>query len=164
MSSKHHTNEIIRHYHPEIEKLDLDIIGILQKDARASFRDIARQLNVAVGTVQSRIKKMEENKTMKGFSVDLDYSKLGYALTALIQLQAKGKHLRDVENKLSKYDNVCAVYDLTGDFDIAIVAKFVSSPHLDNFIKEVLSMEFVERSVTSIVLNSMKEDYNIPVT
>ena len=58
---------------------------------------------------------------------------------------------------------MCVVYDLTGDFDIAIIAKFVTSPQMDAFIKEVLSMEFVERSVTSIVLNNVKENYNIPV-
>jgi len=154
---------IPRQYHPDVEPLDFDIIKVLQKDARASFRDIARQLNVAVGTVQSRVKKMELNKTIKGFSVDLDYSKLGYSLTALIQLQAKGRHLKEIEMKLSRYDDVCVVYDLTGDFDVAIIAKFVTSPQMDAFIKEVLSMEFVERSVTSIVLNNVKENYNIPV-
>ena len=157
------SERIQKQYHPDVELLDLEIIKVLQKDARASFRDIARQLNVAVGTVQSRVKKMELNNTIKGFSVDLDYSKLGYSLTALIQLQAKGRHLKEVERKLAKYDAVCVVYDLTGDFDIAVIAKFVTSPQMDRFIKEVLSIEFVERSVTSIVLNSVKENYNIPI-
>ena len=84
---------IPRQYHPDVEPLDLEIIRVLQKDARASFRDIARQLKVAVGTVQSRVKKMELNNTIKGFSVDLDYSKLGYSLTALIQTAGQRKTL-----------------------------------------------------------------------
>jgi Lrp/AsnC family transcriptional regulator, regulator for asnA, asnC and gidA len=147
----------------KIEEIDLKIIRALQDDARSSLRDIARKLKVAVGTVQSRVKKLEEARVIRGFSPELDYSKLGYVITALILLQAKGKHLKDVEAKLSRFENVCLVYDITGDFDIAIVAKFDTPVSMDKFIKEMLSMDFVERAVTSIVLNNIKENYKIPV-
>lgn len=105
--------------------------------------------------------RLQEAKVIRGFSVDINYSKLGYGITALILLQAKGKHLRDVEGKLAKLPNVCVVYDITGDFDIAIIGKFESTSIMDRFIKDVLSMNFVERAVTSIALNSLKESYNI---
>jgi Lrp/AsnC family transcriptional regulator, regulator for asnA, asnC and gidA len=124
---------------------------------------VARKLNIAVGTVQSRVRRLEEAHVIRGFSIELNYSKLGYVITALILLQAKGKHLRDVETRLSKFENVCLVYDITGDFDIAIVAKFETPNSMDKFIKEVLSMDFVERAVTSIVLNNVKENYRIPL-
>ncbi|MDA4111727.1 MAG: Lrp/AsnC family transcriptional regulator [Thaumarchaeota archaeon] len=157
----HTEKKQITEVHPE--QLDLEIIRALQADARSSFRDIARKLKVAVGTVQSRVKKMEESNVIRGFSVEVDYSKLGYSITALILLQAKGKHLKDVETKLAKFDNVGLVYDITGDFDIAMVAKFLTPASMDKFIKEVLAMDFVERAVTSIVLNSVKENLKIPV-
>jgi DNA-binding Lrp family transcriptional regulator len=144
-----------------LEDVDIEIIRALQKDARASYRDIARKIGIAVGTVHSRIKKLEENGTIRGFSVDLDYSKIGFDLTSLILLQVKGKHLREVENRLARLDNVCLVYDVTGDFDVALVAKFRGTEEMDRFIKQVLTIESVERTVTSIVLNSLKENYNI---
>jgi DNA-binding Lrp family transcriptional regulator len=143
------------------EPLDVEIIRALQEDARSSYRDIARKLKISVGTVHSRVTKLEEAKVIRGFSVDVNYSKLGFGITALILLQAKGKHLRDVEARLTKFPNVCVVYDITGDFDIALVGKFESTLFMDKFIKEVLSMDFVERAVTSIVLNSLKESFNI---
>jgi len=146
-----------------VEDLDLRIIRSLQQDARASYRDIARRIGVAVGTVQSRIRKLEQSKILSGFSVNLDYAKLGYALTALILLQVKGGHLKDVESKLANFPNVCVVYDVTGDFDVALVTKFENASSMDDFIKEVLSISFVERTVTSIVLNRVKENYNIPL-
>ena len=145
------------------QELDLEILRALQEDARSSYRDIARKLKIAVGTVHSRVKKMEESKMIRGFSVEIDYSKVGYSITALILLQAKGKHLKDVETKLAKFDNVCSVYDITGDFDIALVAKFQRPAAMDHFIKEVLAMDFVERAVTSMVLNRVKETNNIPL-
>jgi DNA-binding Lrp family transcriptional regulator len=147
----------------KIEKLDLEIIRVLQKDARASYRDIARRIGVAVGTVQSRVKRLEESKIIRGFSVDLDYSKMGLGLTSLILVQVKGKHLREVESKLAHLANVIIVYDVTGDFDVAMVAKFAGSSDLDEFIKQMLAMDYVERSSTSIVLNSVKENHNIPI-
>ena len=143
------------------EPLDLEIIRALQGDARSSYRDIARKLKISVGTVHSRVRRLEEAKVIRGFSVDVNYSKLGFGITALILIQAKGKHLRDVEAKLTKFPNVCVVYDITGDFDIALVGKFESTLFMDKFIKEVLSMDFVERAVTSIVLNSLKESFII---
>ncbi len=148
---------------PTLENFDLKIIRALQQDPRSSFRDIARKIGVAVGTVQSRFKKLEENGIIRGFSVDLDYSKIGLGLTSVIFLRVKGKHLRDVEAKLSRVSNVCIVYDITGDFDVAVVAKFAGPSAMDRFIKQVLSMNYVERSVTSIVLNSVKENYNVPI-
>ena len=143
------------------EALDIEILRALQDDARSSYRIIARKLKISVGTVHSRVTKLEEAKVIKGFSLDVNYSKLGYGITALILIQAKGKHLRDVEARLSKFPNVCLVYDITGDFDIAIVAKFEATSFMDRFIKEVLAMDFVERAVTSIVLNSIKESLSI---
>jgi DNA-binding Lrp family transcriptional regulator len=148
---------------PGLEGLDLKIIRSLQHDSRASYRDIAKKLDVAVGTVHSRISRLQESNVIRGFSVELDYSRIGFALTSLILLQVKGKHLREVETKLAHLPNVCVVYDVTGDFDVAIVAKFENSSKMDEFIKSVLSMDFVERTVTSIVLNSVKENYNIPL-
>ncbi len=144
-----------------LESFDLEIIRALQKDARASYRDVARKIGIAVGTVHSRIKKLEENGTIRGFSLDLDYSKIGFDLTSLILLQVKGKHLREVENRLARLGNVCLVYDITGDFDVAVVAKFRGTDEMDQFIKQVLTIESVERTVTSIVLNSLKENYNM---
>lgn len=147
----------------DVEDMDLKIIQVLQQDARASYRDIARKLGVAVGTVQSRIKKLEESKVIKGFSLELDYVKMGYGLTSLILLQVKGKHLREVEARLAHLNNVCLVYDITGDFDVAVVAKFLGATEMDHFIKQVLTIDSVERTVTSIVLNSVKENYNMAV-
>ena len=147
----------------QYEQLDIEIIRALQENARASYRDIARKLKISVGTVHSRVTKLEGANVICGFSVDVDYSKLGYGITALILLQAKGKHLREVEVKLSKFPNVCIVYDITGDFDIAMVAKFGATSALDRFIKEILSMDFVERAVTSIALNSLKESFAVKI-
>ena len=68
----------------------------------------------------------------------LDHEKLGYDLTAVIEVTAiKGK-ITEVEKHISKFPNVCAVYDITGLTDMVIVAKFKSRGELSNFVKKDL--------------------------
>jgi DNA-binding Lrp family transcriptional regulator len=140
------------------EDLDLEILRALSADARASYRDIARKLRIAVGTVHARIEKLRERGTLVGFAPVLNWNNLGYSLAAVILIRVKGRHLVDVENKLAKLPEVVLLYDITGDYDVAMVSKFRDTRDLNRFIKDVLAMEYIERTSTSIVLNIIKEN------
>ena len=94
----------------------------------------------------------------------MDPVKLGYSLTAIILIQAEGKYLVDVEKEVAKIKNVISVYDITGDFDIAVVARFKDRFGLNHFIKNLLSNPYVKRTVTNVVLNVVKEDFRINMT
>jgi len=96
--------------------------------------------------------------------VIVDPFKVGYGLTAVILIQAEGKHLLDVEREVAEMGNVVSVYDVTGDFDIAVIARFKDRFDLNTFIKSLLSMLYVRRTVTSIVLNIVKEDFRVKIS
>ncbi len=147
-----------------IDDIDLQIINLLQEDSRLSFNKIARELGISVGTAYNRIKSLEDKRILKGYTAIVDPVKVGYGLTAIILIQAEGKHLLDVENKISKIDNVISVYDITGDFDIAVVARFKDRSSLNSFIKSLLAMPYVKRTVTNVVLNVVKEDFRIKIS
>ncbi|PCN50609.1 AsnC family transcriptional regulator [Candidatus Geothermarchaeota archaeon ex4572_27] len=134
---------------------------MLSDDARRSLRDIAKELGLSPATVHNRVKRLMEMGVIKGFSPIIDYSKLGYDLTALILLQADGSHLVEVENEVAKLENTCAVYDITGEFDIAVIARFKSREALNRFIKRLLKIPHVKRTSTSMVLNVVKEDFKL---
>ncbi|RJS92305.1 Lrp/AsnC family transcriptional regulator [Candidatus Bathyarchaeota archaeon] len=147
-----------------MDDIDLQIINLLQEDSRLSFNKIARELGISVGTAYNRIKSLEDKRILKGYTAIVDPVKVGYGLTAIILIQAEGKHLLDVENKISKIDNVISVYDITGDFDIAVVARFKDRSSLNSFIKSLLAMPYVKRTVTNVVLNVVKEDFRIKIS
>ena len=147
-----------------IDDVDIQIINLLQEDSRLSFNKIARELGISVGTAYNRIKSLEDRGVLKGYTVIVDPVKVGYSLTAIILIQAEGKHLLDVENEISKIDNVISVYDITGDFDIAVIARFKDRSGLNDFIKRLLAMPYVKRTVTNVVLNVVKEDFRIKVS
>jgi DNA-binding Lrp family transcriptional regulator len=68
-----------------------------------------------------------------------------------------------VEKELAKLDEVICIYDITGDYDIAVVARFKNRSTLNSFIKSTLKMPHVNRTVTNVVLNVVKEDFRVKV-
>jgi len=148
----------------ELDELDIQIIGLLQEDSRISFNKIASKLGISVGTAYNRVKSLEERGILKGYTVIVDPAKVGYGTIAIILIQAEGAHLVDVENEVAKMDNVVAVYDITGDFDIAVIARFRDRFGLNSFVKRLLSMPYVRRTVTNVVLNVVKEDFRVKIS
>lgn len=146
-----------------LDDIDLRIINLLQEDSRLSYNKIASRLGISVGTAYNRIKSLEERGILRGYTVIIDLDKVGYNLTALILIQAEGKHLLDVEAEIAKINSVVSVYDITGDFDIAVIARFKDRDGLNRFIKSLVSLPYVKRTVTNVVLNVVKEDIRVNI-
>ncbi|MDI9609000.1 MAG: Lrp/AsnC family transcriptional regulator [Candidatus Verstraetearchaeota archaeon] len=143
------------------DETDLMILRELQEDAMTSYRDIAEKLNLSVGTVHNRIKRLKEVGLIKSFSAIVDAEKLGYGLTAIVLMQVEGERIVEVEERLATSKSIIAVYDTTGEFDIIAIGKFKNREDLNAFIKDVLKIQSIKRTVTSIALNVVKEDLRI---
>jgi Lrp/AsnC family transcriptional regulator for asnA, asnC and gidA len=144
-----------------LDDLDLRILSVLSEDVRKSYREVARNLDVSSGTVYNRIKKMTDKGVIKGYVPLVDHGKLGYVFTVLILIQVEGKHLAEVEEKLAKPNEVLSVYDITGEFDVAVIARFKNTESMNSFIKNTLKIPHIRRTVTNVVLNIVKEDLRI---
>ena len=145
----------------DLNETDLKILKSLLEDARFSSRQIAKNVGVSVGTVLSRIKKMEDDGLIKGYSVLLNHEKLGYQLTVVTEITVSKGKLVETENEIAKIPNVCVVYDVTGLTDAIIVAKFKSREELGQFTKRLLSLPFIERTNTHVVLTAVKENFRL---
>ena len=105
-----------------MDETDIKILHQILSDGRSSYRKIAEQIGVSPPTVLNRIQKLETNHVIKSYSAILDHEKLGYDLTAIIEVTAVKGKITEVEKHISKFANVCAVYDITGLTDMLIVA------------------------------------------
>jgi len=145
----------------ELDVTDIKILSNLLRDSRLSNRQIASKVGVSVGTVIAKIKKMENEGIIKGYSAILDYEKLGYELTVITELTvSKGKLLK-VEREIAKMPNVCAVYDVTGLTDAMVIGKFRNRKELSDFTKSLLAMRYIERTNTHVILSTIKEDFRL---
>lgn len=144
-----------------LDETDVKILKALTLDSRLSSRQIARQCGISIGTVLSRIRRMEREGIIKGYSALLDHEKLGYELTVVSEITVSKGRLLEVENEIARLPNVCCVYDVTGLIDAAIIAKFKNRDELSKFTKRLLSIPYVERTNTHVVLTTVKEDFRI---
>jgi DNA-binding Lrp family transcriptional regulator len=144
-----------------LDEIDYRILEELLKDSRQSFREIARNVGVATGTVLARIKNMEKAGVIKGYTALLDHEKLGYELTVVVEITVSKGKLLEVDREIAKNPNVCAVYDITGLTDAIVVAKFKTREELSKFTKSLLAIPHVERTNTHLVLTTIKEDFRL---
>lgn len=142
-----------------MDKTDVRILEKLLSDARTSYRKIAEEIGVSPPTVLSRVDKLEKEGIVKSYSAMLDHEKLGYDLTAIIDITAAKGKIIEIERQIAKFPNVCAVYDITGLTDMTIIAKFRNRKELSDFVKKDLSLPYVERTNTHVVLLTVKEDF-----
>ncbi|DAC62749.1 TPA: Lrp/AsnC family transcriptional regulator [Candidatus Thalassarchaeaceae archaeon] len=140
-----------------LDEIDRKIIRVLEKDARTSLRKISELVDVSLGTVSNRVKKMENNGVIMGYSVILNPDEIGWELNVVIGLRIQKGRLIEIQEKIAKDSRVHGVYDVTGDFDSMVIARAKNRKDLDDLSKNVLSIDGVERSITHLVLNTVKE-------
>ena len=145
----------------ELDETDIKILKNLLVDARQSARQLAYKLGISTVTMISRIKKLEQKKIIKGYSVQLDHEVLGYEISAIIEVTTRHGKMLEIEQKIAERDNICAVYDVTGRADIVLIGKFRTRQDLSDFIKNLSSIPDVEDTVTHVVLNTIKEDFRL---
>ena len=113
-----------------------------------------------MGTIHNRVDKLTKYGIISKFVPVIDHEKLGYNLTAIIGVEIKGGTVGFLADKKEYKDNLLAVYDVTGQFDGIIIAKFKNTFELNYFIKQLLKEETVIRTYTQTVLNIVKEELN----
>lgn len=145
----------------DVDELDVKIVRVLNKNARKSFRDISRELGVSLSTVSNRIKRLEAEGVIKGYVPVIDGTKAGYDLVVVMGVRIAHGKLLDVQQKIAKNAHVFGVYDVTGEWDSVVLARFKDRDELNDFIKDMLAMEHVERTNTQLVLNSVKEEKRV---
>jgi DNA-binding Lrp family transcriptional regulator len=140
-----------------IDDLDLQILKELKRDARLSYRKMADKLKVATGTVQARINRLENIGIIKDYHASIDYNKLGYYVTAVIACTVKRKSMDEFVKEIGKHPNVFGVFSVTGEYDMFISVKFKDMDDLNKFVIGELAEEFIDKSVTFLVLKTHKE-------
>jgi len=142
----------------KLDQTDKKIIGILTENSRLSYRQIAKKVGVSVATVMNHVKRLENNKLIRKYTTLLDYEMAGYDVEVMIEIKISKGKLFEVEKKIATNPNVFAVYDVIGNFDAVVLARFATRRKMDHFLKKLQTYDFVERTETKLIMNAIKED------
>ncbi|MFO7796769.1 MAG: Lrp/AsnC family transcriptional regulator [Promethearchaeati archaeon] len=145
----------------DIDRIDRNIIRILQENARTSYREIQDKLGISIGTIHNRIAKLKDNKIIEGYTIRLNNTKLGYKLTFLIRMQINGKHTEEILNEIRDRPEVCSIFHTTGEQSAALICRFRESDDVHDFIRELNEKESVTRTVSNMVLKEFKNESDI---
>jgi DNA-binding Lrp family transcriptional regulator len=136
-----------------IDSLDARLLRALSESPRAGVMELARQLEVARGTVQARLEKLQHRGVVRGFSPDLDLRQLGYDVLAFVTLEIAQGRLADVVEHLASIPEVLEVHATTGPGDLHARVVARTNEHLQHVIGAILKVQGISRTTTQIALS-----------
>ena len=140
-----------------VDERDLDILEVLEADARIPWRQLAQKLGVSEATVYLRVRKLQELGVIRGYTVKLDMDRLGIKARAIVRIKTAPGMAGRVAEALLKSPQVVEAYEVTGSHNLI---AFLAAPSLEEAAKaidEIASLEGVSDVETIFVLRVIKE-------
>ncbi len=138
----------------KIDELNWSILERLQKNARASFSDIGREVGLSSPAVAERVKKMEDAGVISGYKTEVSYHKTGHQLKAIITLRAFMGRLKPFLEKVKDFREVINCYRITGNENIIMEVVLYDQTHLTEFIDRLITYGEIK---THIILSNVIE-------
>jgi Lrp/AsnC family transcriptional regulator, regulator for asnA, asnC and gidA len=143
----------------DIDKIDYQILSQLMEDAGTPYTEIAKKINVSGGTVHVRMKKLQEMGIVKGSSLVIDYSKLGYDITAFLGIYLEKSSFYDqAATELQMIPEVVNVHYTTGNYSMFVKIICRDTQHLREVLHDkIQKVTGINRTETII---SLEESMN----
>lgn len=145
-----------------IDDIDLQILEILQEKARIPNAEVARQVGMAPSAVLERIRKLEERGIIEGYEVRLNPQDFGQGLTAFVQVATQRSGNRSLAEALAAVTGVQEVHQVAGEDGYLVKLRISDNAELGQILRdEIIALQGVQQTRTSIVLNTVKETRKI---
>ena len=143
-----------------MDKTDLSILSLLQKDARRSFTDIANELGVSEGTVRNRVSRMLEKKAVQFVGL-IDPNQFGFDAPAMIGVTVQSNLLEEAATEMAQFPEVSYLVMSSGEYDLIVEVLCRDREHLATFLNEKLrQINGVQRTQTFMILRTFKMAYS----
>jgi Lrp/AsnC family leucine-responsive transcriptional regulator len=146
-----------------IDKIDRQIVSLLQADARLSNATLAEKVGLTTSTVYERVKKLEKKGVIKGYVAVVDAETLGKPILAFIRLTVGSASTDYLESKDSVRSicqdepDVLECHTAAGEDCYILKVRAASPGDLEKLIERIRCNAQVSRTTTSIVLSTLKE-------
>ena len=132
-----------------MDDVDRKILRILREDARESFTHIAEKVGTSEGTIRSRVRRLVDSGTIRQFTIRT----AGSHVKALVEVQVTANvHTAEVAKRIRQWDGVDAVWEVTGDNDILVVADCPTTADLNAIIDRIRDVPGTSATRSRLVL------------
>jgi Lrp/AsnC family leucine-responsive transcriptional regulator len=141
----------------QIDEVDVKILNFLIDNGRISYADIAKRVGMKSPSVIERIKRLESEGIIKGYTADISYKRLGYDIMAFIGVSVdNAQHISDFEDNMQHFDDdVVECYHVTGDFTMLLKVVTKNTSTLSALIKKIRNISGVQKTNTILVFSSL---------
>ncbi|MEM0268510.1 MAG: Lrp/AsnC family transcriptional regulator [Candidatus Korarchaeum sp.] len=140
-----------------LDERDKEIIGMIARDGRVSFRRIAEKLGISDVAVRKRIRRLERLGVIEGFTVRLNPALLGYSIVSLTGVDVEPGEIVRVARELAERDYAKSVSITAGDHAIMVELWARDEGEMDRILKEIREMRGVTRVCPAMVTQRVKE-------
>lgn len=143
-----------------LDKLDIEILNLLQQDGKLTIKDITKKLNLTSTPIHERIKRMEKQGVIQGYRAIVDQEKVGKSQTVLLSLHMEEynpKNISSFEKLVTRMPQVLECYHLAGtiDYHLKIVVRDIKE--YDTFLMQIAKVPYISVVSSSIVLHQVKQ-------
>ncbi|MDF5756330.1 Lrp/AsnC family transcriptional regulator [Spongiactinospora sp. TRM90649] len=139
-----------------LERIDRDILGGLLGEGRMTFRDLAELVRLSSNAVADRVRSLERRGVIRGYHADVDLTRLGLTLTALIDVKlGQTMPAAQVEARLAEIPEVLEVLHVTGAPDYVLRVACADVAGLDRLIGRLVDEVGVQSTDTRVILRTV---------
>ncbi|MEX0721793.1 MAG: Lrp/AsnC family transcriptional regulator [Balneolaceae bacterium] len=151
----------------KLDNVDKKIIQILQEEGRLANNELARRIGLTTTPTLERVKRLEREGVIEGYAARINKESVNRGLTVFVTVTLSVHQLNLLEEftkAVQEIPEILACYNTTGDGDFLLQVVVQDTKHYEHFMRNKLTtLPDVQRLHTSIVLNTIKEQSNIPV-
>ncbi|MFP3144557.1 MAG: Lrp/AsnC family transcriptional regulator [Caldisphaera sp.] len=144
-----------------IDDKDIVIIKSLESDSRKPWRQLAKELNLSEATIYLRIKKLEENEIIKGFTIKVDPLKIGLSITVFLLIKARAENITQIKKELVDLDYIVEIHEITGSYQFLVKMLAPSQREVSKAIENIMKIQGIVEVNTLMSLNTLKSGENV---
>ena len=148
-------------------KIDRNILRILQKDGRISYTELARQVGLSVTPCIDRVKRMERNGYILGYSAQVCSQKLDAALVVFVQIRlnhTSQKNFEEFRRSVIDLENIQSCFLVSGNYDYLLKVRVADMAAYRELLgHRILKLPAVQESTSYVVMEELKETMEVPI-
>ena len=137
-----------------IDQIDEKILGILREDSRTAFVEIAKVVNLSEAAIRRRVSNLISAGVISKFTIETNMGPQANAISLLSVYP--GSPTSDISARLRKMTGIESIYELTGEYDIAVIVSGSNIAEINGTIDEIRRLPGIDDTNTVVVLKVVR--------